>query len=206
MRDVELTITEFVSLDGVTQGPGAPDEDTRDGFDRGGWFVPYVDEAFLEVQTGWVGRADAFLFGARTYADFSQAWPQADDELFAPQLNGRPKHVVSTSDVDTSWGPVTVHRDLSGIPALKAAEGRELQVHGSTTLAWSLLEAGLVDRLRLVVVPVVVGKGRRFFPLDGPLGGWRTVSSRSTPAGAVLIELLRAETVEVGTYPPVHDG
>ena len=112
---MELTITEFTSLDGVTQGPGAPDEDTRDGFDRGGWFVPYVDEAFLEVQTDWVGRADAFLFGARTYTDFSQAWPQVEDpdDLFAPQLNGRPKHVVATSGLETSWGPVTVHRDVS---------------------------------------------------------------------------------------------
>jgi dihydrofolate reductase len=202
VEDVELTITEFVSLDGVTQGPGAPDEDTRDGFDRGGWFVPYVEDDFLTAQTGWVGQADAFLFGARTYADFSQAWPGSDDELFAPQLNGRPKHVVSTSAVDTSWGPVTIHRDLSGIPALKATEGRELQVHGSTTLAWSLLAAGLVDRIRLVVAPVVVGSGRRFFPLTGPVGGWRTVTSQVTSAGAVLTELVRADDVAFGTYPP----
>jgi len=201
---MELTITEFVSLDGVSQGPGAPDEDTRDGFDRGGWFVPYVDEEFVTVQTGWVALADAFLFGARTYADFSVAWPQVTDpdDPFGGPLNTRPKHVVSTSAVDTSWGPVTVHRDLSTIVALKEQPGRELQVHGSTTLAWSLLDAGLVDRLRLVMVPVVVGTGRKFFRDAGGVSGWTPVNVRTTPAGAVLTELVRNEKVEFGTYPP----
>lgn len=200
---MEFTITQFLSLDGVTQAPGDPDEDTAGGFDRGGWFVPHVDDEFLETAVEWIGEADAFLLGARTYAAFGQAWPHVEPpDPFAPSMNGLPKHVVTTSALDTGWGPVTVHRDLSTVATLKAVPGRELQVHGSTTLSWSLLQEDLVDRLRLVVVPVVLGAGRRFFPSAGPVSGWDTVSSRVTSTGVVLSVLERSDTVEFGRYPP----
>ena len=152
---MRTVVMQFMTLDGVTQGPGAPDEDTSGGFARGGWLVPHFDEAFEARVTEWTLRADAFLFGRRTYQAFAQAWPRVTDpdDAIATALNGLPKHVVSTTLRDTPWGPAQVIRGgevEARVAALREAPGREVQVHGSTTLARSLLAAGLVDELRLV--------------------------------------------------------
>ena len=152
---MKLVVQEFLTLDGVSQGPGSPDEDTSDGFTEGGWFVPHLDEEFDRVVGTWLGEADAFLFGRRTYQNFARDWPKMTDHPFAGILNGLPKYVASHSLTKAEWNPTTI---LSGdIPAqvaeLKRQPGRELQIHGSAQLAQSLLAAGLIDTLRLVIAP-----------------------------------------------------
>ena len=201
---MKLVLQEFISLDGVTQGPGSPDEDRSDGFDRGGWFVPFLDERFLDRVKDWVGFADAFLFGHRTYDAFAQAWPAMNDpaDPVATALNGLPKYVAAQSPVAANWGPVNVVTGdvLAQVAALKARPGRELQVHGSTTLARSLLSAGLFDELRLVVTPVVIGKGRKLFLDDMPERNFATADASVTPSGLTVLVLRAAGAVAHGTY------
>jgi dihydrofolate reductase len=201
---MRLILMQFLSLDGVTQGPGAPDEDTTDGFTAGGWFVPHLDDAFLRIVTGWTREADGFLLGRRTYEAFARDWPKAtdpDDEV-ARQLNGRPKYVASRTLRTGDWAPTTV---LSGdVPArvaeLKQQPGRELQIHGSARLAQSLLAAGLIDELRLVIAPVVVGSGRRLFPDGGTPAGLRLTHHESTPGGLVIHIYEPAGPATSGSY------
>ena len=179
---MKLVLMEFLSLDGVSQGPGSPDEDTSDGFTQGGWFVPYLDESFLRMVGDWVSEADAFLFGRRTYEEFARAWPQQTDpnDPIATSLNGLPKYVASHSLDKAEWAPTTI---LSGdIPAqveeLKRQPGRELQIHGSARLGQSLLDAGLIDEVRLAIAPVILGRGRRLFREGGaqPVCGYSAMS------------------------------
>ncbi len=199
---MKLVVQEFLSLDGVSQGPGAPDEDTSGGFERGGWFVPYLDEAFVDQAEEWLGQADGLLLGRRTYQNFARDWPTMTDHPFAPIMNGLPKYVASRSLGEGSWNPTTV---LSGdvaaqVAALKEQPGRELQIHGSAELAQSLLGAGLVDEVRLVVAPVVVGQGRRLFPDGGAPVGLRPVSQTSMPGGLSVQVFETAGGPEFGVY------
>lgn len=202
---MKLTLIEFLSLDGVSQGPGAPDEDTSDGFTRGGWLVPHLDDEFLRIAVSYVREADAFLFGSRTYANFSRDWPKATDpdDPVATRLNGLPKYVASRSlRTAGDWPPTTI---LSGdVPAqvaeLKRQPGRELQIHGSSRLAQSLLAAGLIDTIRLMIAPVVVGSGRRLFPDGGGPAGLRLVSSAATAGGVTAQVYEWTGAPEYGTY------
>lgn len=201
---MKLVVQEFLTLDGVSQGPGAPDEDTSDGFTRGGWFVPHLDEEFERLAGEWLGEADAFLFGRRTYENFARDWPRMTDHPFAGILNGLPKYVASNTltEAEATWDPTTV---LPGdIPArvaeLKRQPGRDLQIHGSARLAQSLLAAGLVDELRLAIAPVVVGEGRRLFPDGGAPVGLRLTSHRTTPAGVSVHVFAATGRPDYATY------
>jgi len=201
---MRLVVQEFLTLDGVSQGPGSPDEDTSDGFTRGGWFAPFVDEPFLELVGSWLGEADGLLLGRRTYQNFARDWPQMTDHPFGGIMNALPKYVASHGPTPASWNPTTV---LSGdvpsqVAALKRQPGRELQIHGSARLAQSLLAAGLVDTLRLVVAPVVVGQGRRLFPDRGTAAGLQLVSHHTTPGGLSVHTLDYAGAPEFATYGP----
>jgi dihydrofolate reductase len=187
---VELTVIEFISLDGISQGPGSPDEDPTDGFTGGGWLVPHLDGAFIERAAEWLGQADALLLGRRTYEAFARDWPQITDpeDPFTALMNSLPKFVASQTLTSTSWNPTKI---LCGEVAAQVAElkrqpGREIQIHGSAWLAQALLAAGLIDKLRLVVAPVVVGHGRRLFPDRGAAAGLRLLSSETTPGGLAL--------------------
>jgi dihydrofolate reductase len=187
---MKLTLMEFLTVDGVSQGPGSPDEDPSDGFTQGGWFVPHLDEAFMQLVVTWINEADAFLFGRRTYTNFARDWPKVTDpgDPVASKLNGLPKYVASHSLERAEWAPTTI---LSGdvpaqVAALKGQPGRELQIHGSAQLAQSLLAAGLIDEMRLVIAPVVVGHGRRLFPPGGAPAGLRLQRTETTPAGLAV--------------------
>jgi len=208
---MRLVLIEFSSLDGVTQGPGSPEEDPSDGFVRGGWFVPYLEEEFIETCRAWAGQADAYLFGRRTYTAFARDWPNMPDldDPVARAFNTLPKHVVSdTLDAgDAGWDPTTIITgDVeSQIVALKAKPGRECQIHGSTRLARWLFSAGLIDELRLVVAPVVVGHGRRLFDADDHATGLQLDAVRQTPGGLTILTLHVDGPATVGTYDPaVH--
>lgn len=208
MRVVFMT---FMSLDGVTQGPGDAEEDTSNGFDRGGWFVPYLEETFIGVAQGWAEAADAYLFGRRTYLAFSEAWPNMPDpnDPVAQSLNSSHKYVASNTlaDSDAAWGPATVLRGdiTAAVTQLKEQPGRELQIHGSTTLGRSLLDGRVVDELRLVVAPVVIGDGRRLFESTDHATGLRLVDIRATPGGLALQTYAVEGPAPTGTYhPTVH--
>ncbi len=187
---MKLTITTFLSVDGVYQGPGGPNEDRTGGFDRGGWLVPHFDEATGEFMNAVFGEVDAFLLGRRTYEIFAAAWPRVTDpaDPIASRLNTLPKYVVSTTLKDPQWANTTVlEGDLAtSVRELKDRPGRELQVHGSGMLVRALLENDLADELRLLVFPVIVGAGRRLFPDAGVATGLRLVDSRTTGSGVAI--------------------
>jgi dihydrofolate reductase len=187
---MQLTITTFLSVDGVYQGPGGPNEDRSGGFDRGGWLVPHFDEATGEFMNEVFDKVDAFLLGRRTYEIFAASWPKATDpdDPIASRLNTLPKYVVSTTLGSADWHNSTiVNGDIATeVRRLKETPGRELQVHGSGTLARTLMENDLVDELRLLVFPVVVGAGRRLFPDAGVATGLRLVDSRTTGSGVAI--------------------
>src|SRR5262245_51545541 len=182
---MQLTVTTFLSVDGVYQGPGGPDEDRSGGFDRGGWLAPHFDEAAGEFITDVFGRVDAFLLGLRTYDIFAGYWPTHADasDPVANGLNTRPKYIASTTLKDPQWSNCSVLQGdvASAVRDLKARDGRELQVHGSGQLVRYLLDHDLVDRLNLLVFPVVVGAGRRLFPEQGSATGLALEGSRPTP-------------------------
>ena len=203
---MKLVMMEFVTLDGISQGPGSPDEDRSDGFALGGWLVPFLDDAFLAQIQAWAREADAYLFGRRTYQEFAAAWPQMDDpdDVVARSLNGCPKYVASQTlaQKDAAWGPATV---LSGdvpaqVAALKAQPGWEVQIHGSARLGQSLLDAGLIDELRLVIAPVVLGAGRRFFRDGATPTGLALAQSQTTPSGLTLQTYAVTGRPQYGVY------
>jgi dihydrofolate reductase len=187
---MQLTITTFLSVDGVYQGPGGPNEDRSGGFDRGGWLVPHFDEATGQFMNEVFDKVDAFLLGRRTYEIFAAAWPKVTDpaDQVASRLNTLPKYVASTTLKDPQWANTTVlDGDLAtSVRELKDRPGREVQVHGSGMLARTLLENDLADELRLLVFPVVVGAGRRLFPDAGVATGLRLVDSRTTRSGVAI--------------------
>jgi dihydrofolate reductase len=194
---MQLTVHTFLTVDGVMQGPGAPDEDTSGGFDRGGWLVPYIDDDFGSIVDSWFRKADAVLLGRTTYAMMFPYWSQVSepDNLIAEKLNGLTKYVASTTLTDPQWQHTTVLADdvIERVRALKKEPGGELQVHGSCELARALHAAGLVDEYRLLVAPVVVGAGKRLFTDEMPASGLRLVESRVTGAGATYSALSPAE-------------
>ena len=187
---MRLTVTTFLSVDGVYQGPGGPDEDRSGGFDRGGWLVPHFDEATGQFMNETFDKVDAFLLGRRTYEIFAASWPKVTDpaDPIANRLNTLPKYVVSTTLRSADWQNSTiVNGDIPAeVARLKEKPGRELQVHGSGMLARMLLENDLVDELRLLVFPVIVGAGRRLFPDAGVATGLRLVDSRTTGSGTAI--------------------
>ena len=187
---MQLIVTTFLSVDGVYQGPGGPDEDRSGGFDRGGWLVPHFDEATGKFMDEVFQDVDAFLLGRRTYEIFAASWPNSTDpnDPVAMALNTLPKYVASSTLHDPQWANTTVlDGDLaSAVQGLKERDGRELQVHGSGKLVQFLLANDLVDRLNLLVFPVIVGDGRRLFPDSGIATGLAMDRSRTTPSGVAI--------------------
>ena len=195
---MKLTTNTNVSVDGVMQGLGGPEEDRRAGFERGGWAMPYFDEETAALIGQVYQRADAFLFGRRTYEVFAGSWGTGSwganqgNNPISVALNTRPKYVASTTLTDPRWANTTV---LSGdvaaaIGELKAKPGSELQVHGSGALIRWLLANDLVDEITLFSAPVVVGQGKRLFPGTGPDIALELVESRAT-ANGVTIQVYR---------------
>jgi dihydrofolate reductase len=191
---MKLTTVTHVSLDGVMQGLGAADEDRSGGFERGGWAIPLFDDeagAFLDEV---FGRADAFLFGRRTFEIFAGSWGTGSwganegDNPISAALNTRPKYVASTTLTDPQWADTTV---LSGdvvaaIGELKAKPEGGLQVHGSGALIRWLMDHDLVDEINLFTYPVVIGQGTRLFPDAGPDAALELLESRVTPVGLII--------------------
>src|SRR5262245_19202221 len=189
---MKLTASMMVSLDGVYQGPGGPDEGRRDGFDRGGWTAAYGDELSWQWLVSLFERADAFLLGRRTWQIWEPYWPHHDaGDAVSHGINVLPKYVPSTTLKDPAWQNThVIDGDVeAAVRELKAKPGRELQVHGSGVLLRWLLERDLVDELNLRLYPVIVGDGARLFPENGPSNGMALVESRSVPSGVAFLTL-----------------
>ncbi len=206
---MKLTVNTFVSLDGVMQGPGGPDEDRTGGFDRGGWLMPLTDDDFGRIVSGWFDTADALLLGRTTYQLFAGFWPQVTDpdDAVAAALNSLPKHVASTTLTDPTWANTHVIEGdvVAAVRTLKEQPGRELQVHGSCGLVHTLHDAGLVDEYRLIVAPVVLGSGKRLFPDGATPTGFELVASEATGAGCLYAVLRPTGDLRVGEAT-VEDG
>ena len=199
---MKLTATMFLSLDGVYQGQGGPDEDRRGGFERGGWVSLHPDEEIWPYIQSVYARADAFLLGRRTYDIWAGYWPFNDrGDPVSHGLNALPKHVPSTTLTDPTWrGTHVLSGDVeAAVRELKAAPGRELQVHGSGELLRWLMERDLVDELNLLIYPVVVGDGMRLFPERGPTHDLALIESRTTPSGVMLQTYRPAGRANLGT-------
>jgi dihydrofolate reductase len=178
-----------ISMDGVIQAPGRSDEDTRDGFTRGGWAVPYNDEVMAQRMGEGMSSSGAMLFGRRTYLDFYGYWPRQTDNPFTPYLNQATKYVISsTLSEPLPWENSIL---LPGDPAASVAElksepGPDLGIVGSTRLVRSLFEAKLIDRYVLLIHPLVLGQGRRLFDDRGPAEEFELIDSVATTKGVMI--------------------
>ncbi|SDH11342.1 dihydrofolate reductase family protein [Nonomuraea jiangxiensis] len=197
----KLMVTTFLSLDGVMQAPGGPDEDRDGGFGHGGWGAPHFDEQFVKVMETLVERGEALLLGRRTYEIFAASWPKAGpDDVIGAKLNSMPKYVASRTLDQVTWQNSTL---LTGavpeaVAELKRGEGGEIQVHGSGDLLQTLVAHDLVDEFHLVVCPVLLGSGKRLFG-DGTIpAGLQLAGSTSTATGVVISTYRRAGKVEYG--------
>jgi dihydrofolate reductase len=207
---MKLTVTTFLTLDGVMQGPGGAEEDRSNGFDQGGWMVPFIDQDFGEIMEAWFARADEFLLGRTTYDMMYPYWSQVivtDPEeagVTGQQLNNLPKHIVSRTLRSPEWANSSVVDGdvVEAVKALKDQPGGELQVHGSAQLVQTLNQHNLVDEYRLLMVPVVLGTGKRLFG-DGTVPtAFEMVENRTTSTGAVALTLRPTGTPPKGEVPP----
>jgi dihydrofolate reductase len=201
---MKLTASMMLTVDGVYQGPGGPDEDRRGGFERGGWTAAYADEETGRFLTSWFERADALLLGRKTWEIFERYWPHHDGGPGDPVSHGinvLPKYVPSTTLKGPRWQNTHVidGEIEAAVRELKAKPGRELQLHGSGELLRWLLERDLVDELNLRIYPVIVGDGLRLFPESGHTHDLALVESRSTPSGVMLHTYRPAGLVTFGT-------
>lgn len=199
-----LSLTQFLTLDGVYQAPGGPDEDRSGGFAHGGWSVPFGDETFLRRVEEIFTRPTAFLLGRRTYDIFAGYWPKHDDpaDPVASKLNALPKYVVTTTLDSADWNATTLLRGdaVEEVTALKERLDGEIQMHGSGGLARTLLAHDLIDTLHLHVFPVVLGTGFRLFAEGARPTAFRLTESAVTGTGVALHTYERAGRPTYGSY------
>jgi dihydrofolate reductase len=182
----KLTLTSFLTLDGVMQAPGGPNEDTSGGFQHGGWVVPHFDPDMGAIMLDIFSRASAFLLGRGTYDIFSAHWPKITDpsDLVATQLNSLPKFVASSTQSSFDWTNTNHVAEVpKDIESIKSRFDGELQVHGSYGLAQTLMEHNLIDEYRLFIFPVVLGTGKRLFNSFSSPVGFELMGARSMRTG-----------------------
>lgn len=198
----ELTLTTFLTLDGVMQAPGGPTEDPSGGFLHGGWLVPHFDADTGTTMIEIFAKADAFLLGRTTYDIFAAYWPKMTDpaDPIASKLNSLPKFVASRTRTTFSWsGTRHVQDVVTEVSELKQRYAREVQVHGSCGLAQTLIENDLIDEYRLLTFPVILGSGRRLFGAGAVPASVTLVRSYTTGSGVVVSVYRRAGSLKTGS-------
>jgi len=196
---MRVVVSEFISLDGVAQAPGGPQEDTSGGFRYGGWSIPFFDPAVMGLVMGEVAeRSDALLQGRRTYQVSATAWPERSGDPFADWINGVQKYVVSDTlaEADLAWTPTTIIRGadlVNEVSDLRQKPGGDIYVYGSLSLVRSLLGDELVDELVLMIEPITLGGGKTLFPNDGTMRRFELISAQTAATG-----------VQVCRYQPMH--
>ena len=185
----ELSVTTFVTLDGVMQAPGGRSEDESGGFNHGGWQAPYLDDDAGAFETEKIAKAEAFLLGRRTYDIFASYWPKFADasDPVARALNSLPKHVVSRTLNELTWDKSELVRDVAAeVPLLKKRYSKEIQIFGSGKLVRTLLDEDLVDELVLWIHPVVLGVGERLFSTGITPTAMKLTGQRVTKSGGII--------------------
>jgi dihydrofolate reductase len=198
----ELVASTFVTLDGVMQAPGGPEEDAQGGFAYGGWSAPYWDDDVEAFMSELMGKPFDLVLGRRTYDLFAAYWPDSSEEDVAKPLNDATKYVASRGRPELTWEPsVLLEGDAAeAIAELKKGDGPELQVHGSADLLQTLLRHNLIDRFRVLVYPVLVGSGKRLFA-DGVVpAALKLVSSSVSPTGVVMSVYEPAGEIVTGSF------
>jgi dihydrofolate reductase len=203
-----LVVTTFLTLDGVMQAPGGAGEDPSGGFSYEGWVVPLFDEALGARINEWFTGAEDFLLGRTTYEIFYASWPKMiSDDPVSQGINFKKKYVASRTLTSVEWDTAELLQGDVGdaVRTLKAQDGGELQVHGSAGLIQTLLREDLVDELRLIVFPVVLGEGKRLFGEGTVPRTWRLTTNSTTSTGALILSYERAGEVETGFMGPEQD-
>ncbi|HSV07679.1 MAG TPA: dihydrofolate reductase family protein [Candidatus Binatus sp.] len=197
----KIVVLSFVSLDGVMQAPGGPQEDPSGGFTHGGWTVPYFDEALGAAMGVQMGAPFDLLLGRKTYDIFAAYWPK-QTEPFARPINEATKYVASRTVSKLEWGLAVLLKGevAAELRKLKQSNGPDLQVHGSGNLIQTLLKHDLVDELWLKVFPLTLGKGKRLFGEGAIPAAFTLTESKTTPAGVVIASYTRAGEVKTGSF------
>ncbi len=200
----KIIVLTFVTLDGVMQAPGGPEEDPSGGFRYGGWTVPYIDEFGMKEMTRQMSRPFDLLLGRKTYDIFAAYWPnvKTPGDPIATGLNNATKYVVSKTLTKPGWGPsVVISRDVvREIQQLKEGDGPDFQVHGSGNLVQTLLKYDLVDELWLKIFPITLGPGKRLFA-DGTIpAAFRLLECKTSPSGVIIASYQRAGEVITGSF------
>ncbi len=200
----KLIVGAFVSLDGVMQAPGGPEEDPTGGFGYGGWVAPLVDEVFGQGVNELFGESFDLLLGRKTYEIFAAHWPHAEgeaDDSIARTFNSITKYVATRKGLDLTWkGSVAIRDAAREVAGLKQEEGPALITQGSTDLIQTLLANDLVDELRLFTFPVVLGAGKRLFGEGAAGAAFRLIDSRVSPNGIVIAHYRRDGAVKTGDF------
>lgn len=197
----KIIVQEFMTLDGVMQAPGGPEEDESGSFTFGGWTAPYfreADDAGADIMADWMRSTD-LLLGRKTYDIFSAYWPEHADMW--PGINDVTKYVVSTtlSENTTNWPNVAFLSDAEAIKKLKESDGADLKVHGSGNLVQTLLKHDLVDELNLMIFPVTLGTGKKLFDSGTIAAAFTIANSQVTPNGVIFATYERAGDVQTGS-------
>jgi dihydrofolate reductase len=203
MATGKLTLTTFLTLDGVMQAPGAPEEDPSGGFPHGGWAFPFFNDEAGRIIVDRFGTADAFLLGRKTWQIFAAHWPRVTDpaDPIASALNRLPKYVASRTLERADWQKSTIIRDVPGeVARLKQQYSRDVQVHGSGDLAQTLFAHDLVDECDLLLFPIVLGSGKRLFGPGSVPAALKLVRSQATSNGVVVNTYRRAGKPTYGSF------
>jgi dihydrofolate reductase len=199
----ELTLTTFLTLDGVMQAPGAPNEDTSGHFAHGGWVFPLADADMGRIMVEIFSRADAFLLGRTTYDIFAAHWPKITDpdDPIAARLNSLPKFVASRTRTTFDWHNTEHVPDVAHhVQILKARFDREVQVHGSCGLAQTLIRHDLIDEYRLLTFPVVLGSGKRLFAEGTVPASYKLMNFTTTASGVIAATYRRGGKLRTGSF------
>jgi dihydrofolate reductase len=206
---MKLIVGAFLSLDGVMQAPGGPDEDREGGFDLGGWLPPYADEDMGKFMVESITSTDSFLLGRKTYEIFAAHWPLVTDENdpLATSLNSKPKYVASRTLDKVQWNNSTLLKGdvAKAVAELKRQPGGNLQVQGSSELAQTLMRHDLVDEYRLLIYPVVLGKGKRLFRDGNVPAALRLVDTQTTGTGVTMQTYQSVGKPEFGKFEVDRD-
>ena len=199
----KLIVLSFITLDGVMQAPGGPEEDPTGGFSYGGWTVPYFDEFLGKVMTGQMSRPFDLLLGRKTYEIFASYWPYQDTNTdpIAAGINNAKKYVASHKPLILDWYNSVLIKDVGQeVKKLKEQEGAEIQVHGSGNLIQTLLKLDLVDEFWLKIFPVTLGSGKRLFAEGAIPAGFKLIESSISPGGVIVASYVRAGEPKTGTF------
>ena len=192
----KIIVLSMITLDGVMQAPGGPDEDTSGGFKYGGWVAPYSDEVYGKVMEKQMRPAD-YLLGRKTFEIFASYWPEHAD--FWPGINDVTKYVMSKTMKKSDWKNTVFLKSLADIEKLKNSKGSDIKVWGSSKLIQLLLKNDLMDELWLKIHPLTLGKGKRLFDNGTIPGAFALIESSVTPGGVIIANYRRAGEVKVGT-------